>query len=281
MSDRRSARHRAPQRPLTPLDSLTDTLGGQLTAVGEQLGTYGRSGAVLAVSTGLVATMGLPAGAVTKTAPENGAAFARSSVASAAAVTLPASVLDGAAVSAPAGATVTFERKAITVTATVKPKRKPRVAERAARSSERSRPQRANDVTDSSKDGNGKDDNGSDAPRNVKGGSVVSIARQLLGIPYVYGGTTTRGFDCSGFTRYVFAKAGVSLPRTSGQQYAASRRISRSEARAGDLVFIFSGGRVTHVGIFVGGNRMIDSPRPGKSTQEREIWSSNIAFGRV
>jgi peptidoglycan DL-endopeptidase CwlO len=265
LSDRAIARHRAPQRPLTPLDSLTDTLTGGLTVVSDSIGSVGRSGAVLAVSTGLVATMGLPANAVTKTAPENGAAFARSTVVTAAAVALPASVTNGAAVSAPASAKLTFERDALAVKK-AKPKPKPKVVQelrttqKASRSSERAAPKAATTTSRS---------------------DVLAIARQYIGTPYRYGGTTPGGgFDCSGFTQYVLRKVGISVPRTSQQQYAAATKISRGEARPGDLVFIFTGGRVTHMGFYLGGNRMIDSPRSGKSIQEREIWSSNIAFGR-
>ncbi|WP_088287221.1 C40 family peptidase [Kineosporia sp. A_224] len=274
MSERSSARHRAPARPLTPFDSLTDTLTGQLSAVGDQLGSVGRSGAVLAVSTGLVATMGMPASAVTKTAPENGVSLSRPSVVTAAAVALPASVVSGAAVTAPSTANVSFERSTLTVKKAA-PKPKARVVERASRSAVRAAaPVRKTSAVKSSTK------KASSPGRSVDTSSIVSIARSLLGIPYVYGGTTTAGFDCSGFSKYVYGKAGISLPRTSGAQYAAVTHLSRSQARPGDLVFIFSGGRVTHVGIFTGGNRMIDSPRSGKSTQEREIWSSNIAFGR-
>ncbi|MBI4942954.1 MAG: C40 family peptidase [Actinobacteria bacterium] len=274
MSERSSARHRAPARPLTPFDSLTDTLTGQLSAVGDQLGSVGRSGAVLAVSTGLVATMGMPASAVTKTAPENGVSLSRPSVVTAAAVALPASVVSGAAVTAPSTANVSFERSTITVKKAA-PKPKSRVVERASRSTVRAAAPAAR--SSAAKSSTKK---ASTPGRSIDTSSIVSIARSLLGIPYSYGGTTTDGFDCSGFTKYVYGKAGISLPRTSGAQYAAVTHISRSEARPGNLVFIFSGGRVTHVGIYVGGNRMIDSPRSGKSTQEREIWSSNIAFGR-
>lgn len=277
MSDRATARHRAPQRPTTPLDSLTDTLTGGLTAVTDQLGTVSRSGAVLAVSTGLVATMGLPAAAVTKTAPENGAAVSRSTSLTAAVVALPASVTGGAALSAPAGATLTFERDALAVRkAKPKPKPRPKVVqevrrtEAASRSAVRSAPK--------ARAASSEDDDSAGSGSSAAG--VLGIARRYIGTPYVYGGTTPAGFDCSGFVRYVLGKVGVSMPRTSAQQYGAVRRISRSEARPGDLVFIFTGGRVSHVGFYLGGNRMIDSPRRGKSIQEREIWSSNIAFGR-
>lgn len=276
MSDRGTARHRAPQRSLTPLDSLSQTLTGQLTAVTDQIGSVSRSGAVLAVSTGLVATMGLPASAVTRTAPGNGAAVARGPVVNPSAASLPASVVNGAAVTAPGAAEVTFERDALSVRRAApkpRPKAEPRVQERSSRTSTRSAPARAATAPKTSSPA--KQSTGTSAS------AAVNIARKYLGIPYRYGGTTTAGFDCSGFSKFVYAKIGVSLPRTSGAQYAATRRVSRSEARPGDLVFFFTGGRVTHLGIYTGGNMMIDSPRSGKSTSERAIWSSNIAFGRV
>jgi cell wall-associated NlpC family hydrolase len=270
VSDRDAARHRAPQRFSTPLDSLAESLGGRLAAVTEQLGSTGRSGAVLAVSTGLVATMGLPANAVTKTAPENGASLSRPAAVSAGSVTLPASVVSGAAFSSPATATVSFERQAFTVRKAAAPSSSsPRIQERASRTQPRS----------TAKAGTTTGGTGHAAPQ-VKGTSVLSIARSLIGTPYVYGGTTTAGFDCSGFTRYVFRRVGVSLPRTSSAQYGAVRHISRSQATAGDLVFILTGGGISHVGIVTRPGYMIDSPRSGKSVTERAIWSSNALYGR-
>ncbi|MFN0283071.1 MAG: C40 family peptidase [Kineosporiaceae bacterium] len=276
MPDRSTARHRASQRPLTPLDSLGQTLTGQLTAVTDQFGSVTRNGAVLALSTGLVATMGLPASAVVKTAPENGASFARSSVVSAAAVSLPASVVGGAAVTASDAAKVSFERDALSVRRAApkpKPTARPRVVEKASRSSTRSTTTKTTKTTT-------KTTTRVKSAAGASRSAAVNIARQYLGIPYRYGGTTTAGFDCSGFSKFVYAKIGVTLPRTSSAQYAATRRVSRSEALPGDIVFFFSGGRVTHLGIYTGGNMMIDSPRSGKSTSERAIWSSNVAFGR-
>ncbi|WP_085522184.1 C40 family peptidase [Tuberibacillus sp. Marseille-P3662] len=93
--------------------------------------------------------------------------------------------------------------------------------------------------------------------RHVSGGSVTSIAQQLIGVPYQYGGTTPNGFDCSGFIQYVFSKAGVSVPRTSGGQYSAGSSVSSPSA--GDLVFFSTDGSggVSHAGISLGGNRFI------------------------
>ncbi len=79
---------------------------------------------------------------------------------------------------------------------------------------------------------------------NAAGGDIVSIASSLMGIPYVYGGSTPAGFDCSGFTQYVYAAAGISIPRTSYEQGMAGTFIPASEARPGDIVW-----EPGHVGI--------------------------------
>jgi cell wall-associated NlpC family hydrolase len=100
-------------------------------------------------------------------------------------------------------------------------------------------------------------------------------------VPYRYGGSTPRGFDCSGFVQYVYARLGVRLPRTAQQQYNATRHVSRSQARAGDLVFFFVGGRVTHVGIYAGANTMIAAPHSGQVVRRQPIYSANVAFGRA
>ncbi|GEK91364.1 C40 family peptidase [Alkalibacterium kapii] len=90
----------------------------------------------------------------------------------------------------------------------------------------------------------------------VTWGQISSYANGVLGTPYLYGGSTTSAFDCSGFTSYVFGKVGVSLPRSAAGQYAASQKVSNP--RPGDLVFFSANGsRVTHVGIYVGNGRFI------------------------
>ncbi len=116
---------------------------------------------------------------------------------------------------------------------------------------------------------------------SAKGSSVVAVAMRYLGVPYVYGGTTPRGFDCSGFSQYVYGLLGITLPRTAQQQYDATRRISRSQAVAGDLVFFFSGGTVSHLGIYLGGNMMVAAPKTGDVVKQEPIYSANVAFGRV
>ncbi|MBD8080191.1 C40 family peptidase [Cellulosimicrobium arenosum] len=109
------------------------------------------------------------------------------------------------------------------------------------------------------------------------GSPVVTEAKKHIGTPYRSGGTSPSGFDCSGFTSYVYKKSGVKkLPRTSSAQRNVGKRISKSSAKPGDL--IWSPG---HVAIYLGGNKQIDAPRPGKSVQVRQIWQSNPTFIRV
>lgn len=111
-------------------------------------------------------------------------------------------------------------------------------------------------------------------------GTVLRIAASKAGTPYSYGATGPNAFDCSGFTQWVFARAGKSLPRTSAAQAGAVRRVSAGDARPGDLVFFTGGGRVYHVGIYAGGNAVWHSPRPGEGVQRSQIWTSSIFFGR-
>ena len=87
---------------------------------------------------------------------------------------------------------------------------------------------------------------------------LVNYAKQFLGNPYVWGGTSlTNGADCSGFVQSVFKNYGVSLPRTSAAQSAVGTKVSLSEAQPGDLIFYANNGRVNHVAIYIGGGQVI------------------------
>jgi len=89
---------------------------------------------------------------------------------------------------------------------------------------------------------------------------LIQVASQYKGIPYRYGGTTTAGFDCSGYTSFVFKQLGISLPRTSAGQYGVGTAVSKANLQVGDLVFFNTSGRgVSHVGIYIGNNNFIHS----------------------
>lgn len=104
---------------------------------------------------------------------------------------------------------------------------------------------------------------GRDMPEVSRGSTavvrrVVQTSMQYIGVPYVFGGTTPGGFDCSGYTRYVFANAGVYLPRMADEQYWVGSSVSYGNLQVGDLVFFstYAPG-VSHVGIFMGNGTFI------------------------
>jgi cell wall-associated NlpC family hydrolase len=111
---------------------------------------------------------------------------------------------------------------------------------------------------------------------------LIAKSRYVGKVPYRYGGTSPRtGFDCSGMTQYAYATQGLKLPRTATQQRAAVKRISRSQARAGDLVFFPSGSGVSHVGIYAGNNMMVDAGSSRRGIMYRAIYTSNVQFGTL
>jgi cell wall-associated NlpC family hydrolase len=89
--------------------------------------------------------------------------------------------------------------------------------------------------------------------------NIVADAKKLLGIPYVWGGTTTKGFDCSGFVQYVLKQNGISMPRTTTEQYQIGTYVTKSDLLPGDLVFLQNTYRagISHVGIYIGDGKMI------------------------
>lgn len=107
----------------------------------------------------------------------------------------------------------------------------------------------------------------------VPGDNVIATAMQYIGTPYVYGGSTPSGFDCSGFVSYVYRKLGISLNRTAAGQMNNGYRVSLNELQRGDLVFFGSGGYIDHVGIYVGNGNMIHAPYSGRSVCVESIHS--------
>lgn len=113
---------------------------------------------------------------------------------------------------------------------------------------------------------------------------LVDYSKTLIGVPYRYGGTTTSGFDCSGFLKYVYDKFNISLPRISSDQFAGGQAIGKGELSPGDLVFFntANNGSVSHSGIYLGDNNFIhaDSTKGVKiSNLENERYWKNTYFG--
>lgn len=108
-----------------------------------------------------------------------------------------------------------------------------------------------------------------------KRAEVLSYAAQFLGTPYVYGGSTPDGFDCSGFTSYVFKNTVGSIPRVAQAQFDATTRVAMDELLPGDLVFFgSSASSISHVGIYVGDGTFIHSPRTGEVVKYESLSGS-------
>lgn len=113
---------------------------------------------------------------------------------------------------------------------------------------------------------------------SVSASSVISYAEQFVGVPYVLGGTSPSGFDCSGFVQYVYAHFGVSLPRTSEAQSTIGSAVSVSSAQPGDLLFWGGQGSAWHVGIYVGGSSYIAAPTTGQSVAVKSFQYFQPSF---
>ena len=289
MADTRRGRHRAAARynPLAELSTVARSSGDRSV----------KTVAALAAAGGLVAAFALPAHAAPVHRTSTTAPGAERSTTTTAP---PASALAPAVVAPETTAPVAVETVGVVgVRAVAKPKPKPRPKPRPAPEPKahpvavtvQSRTSTASGTTSrasgtTSRPGRTRSTGPVSRshtrstpvqPKPVQSSSrVVTIARSLLGIPYVYGGSTPSGFDCSGFTKYVFGKAGISLPRTASAQQRAATRVSHP--RPGDLVFF--GSPAYHVGIYTGNGKMIDSPRRGKSTSERAVFSGVSGYGR-
>ena len=97
--------------------------------------------------------------------------------------------------------------------------------------------------------------------RHVDPAALIETALSLRGVPYLWGGATPRGFDCSGFTRYVYARHGVSIPRIAAHQYRVGDAVSSRELQPGDLVFFSTvAPGPSHVGLAVGDGRFVHAP---------------------
>lgn len=216
-----SARHRAQTVRTNPLGSVSK-------AVSANAGTVGRQAAVVAAASGLILTMGLPA-----TAADTTAGISASTE----------SGTQNTAVMAAPTATVSFERPVVKTTAA------PEIAPVEVQSTS----DEEESTTESAAD---------TALASVSGAStsgIAGIAYTGIGRPYVWGGTSPNGWDCSGFTQWVYAQAGISIPRVN----AWSIMTPTAAPKPGDLV-VQNGG--AHVGIYVGNGMMVSALNPGQGT---------------
>jgi cell wall-associated NlpC family hydrolase len=100
-------------------------------------------------------------------------------------------------------------------------------------------------------------------PPGEGGHAIAATAQKMVGVPYRFGGSTPRGFDCSGLAQYVYASAGIAIPRTSKEQLRASRAVRRRDLAVGDLLFFDTAWRDGHVGIYIGEGRFVHAPSSG------------------
>jgi cell wall-associated NlpC family hydrolase len=251
VADHAAGRHRAPGRfnPLT-----------ELTGIAAQCAQPAvKTSAVLAASGGLVAAFAIPAQAASAAEkPTTGTTTAAS---------VPA------AVQAPAAAAPTqtaFGVIGFSATAKPKPKPKPKPAP-VAPAAPAPAPVRTEQAASRSVE---RAPLTSTKPAT---GGILGIAAQYAGIMYQYGGTSpSTGFDCSGYTQYVFRQVGINLPRTAEEQRQFATPVSSPQP--GDLVFF--GSPAYHVGIYAGNGKMWDSPHSGEAVALRDIWTSAVTYGR-
>lgn len=131
------------------------------------------------------------------------------------------------------------------------------IRQRAEEDAERERQQQAENDNQQQ---NQQNDQTSPPPVSAEAGSIVATAQSVLGVPYVFGGNTPAGFDCSGFTQWVYAQHGISLPRIAGSQSSVGAPVPLGDVQPGDLI-VWPG----HTGIYAGNGQMIHSPTAGKT----------------
>jgi cell wall-associated NlpC family hydrolase len=120
-------------------------------------------------------------------------------------------------------------------------------------------------------------------PTNTLGGQAVAIAYRFLGVPYVWGGSTPAGFDCSGLTMYVYAQLGIKLGHYTGFQYYAGLRVSRDQLQPGDLLFFHanSAGVPQHEGMYIGNGQFIHAPHTGDVVKVSSLFDTRYALAYV
>jgi cell wall-associated NlpC family hydrolase len=119
------------------------------------------------------------------------------------------------------------------------------------------------------------------AAASGRAAAVLAKAATFYGTPYSFGSSGPGSFDCSGFTSYVYRQFGVNLPHSSGGQERATTPIPLSAAQPGDLIFTWTGGTVTHVGIYMGGNMMYAATKTGDIVRPQAFFGGKMTAGRI
>jgi len=263
------ARHRAACRPTTPFTALGQAVSG----------TAARRGMLVAASSGLALTM---AASTAVAAPEGSAlpqvdvsalsSQARTALTVSPTVSVPAdvefTVADLTVQATPPKTTVAEQSDPVAehVAAAEAEREAAAAAEAQAVAAARST-ETASRSNNSAPDAQAEAAAPAPAPAQAaSGNAIVDIAFRYVGTPYVYGGASPAGFDCSGFTWYVFQQVGINIPRSSGAQASAGTVVSAAEARPGDLVW-WPG----HVGIYLGDGQHIAARNPSKPLQAGPI----------
>lgn len=283
MAQKKHGRRAASTPVKTPLTELTEALSANS-------GVVGRRAAVVAAAGGLIVTVGLPA--ATQGEEKSDAVVS----AEAADANTDTAFSNQAATVVPEAAEAEDEDAALPGTSTVSnttstaaPEPEPEPEPAPAQSSESTESTSgSSESSDRGSSTSRSNERSSDSEKSEKSDSVsvpdgskaqqvIAIAKQYTGVPYVYGGTTPSGWDCSGFTSYVYKKVGVNLPRTSGAQKAAGKVVSAAEARPGDLVY-----RPGHIGIYAGNGMMYDAGSSSSGTSYRShSWMGSVQYIRV
>ena len=237
-----SARHRAQTVRTNPLDTVSK-------AVSANAGTVGRQAAVIAAASGLILSMGLPANAADTTAGVS-------------ASTESGSAQSALAVTAAPTATVSFERPVVKTTAAPKPapvRAQSTASERSTASESRAASGTRAASTAAAPEAAADKPAESVSSASASTSGIAALAYTGIGRPYVWGGTTPNGWDCSGFTQWVYAQAGISIPRVN----AWTAMTPTSTPQPGDLVMQNGG---AHVGIYVGNGMMVSALNPSQGT---------------
>ena len=244
MTQKLQARHRAPSRPSTPVSQAAKSLFSSEN--GKRLSALAGSGVALTV----VAAAAVPAGADATAAKQIATSVDSAQLAKGTVEKLTVNQEVTSAVAEPTQSNVAA--KVSTAPAAAAP----------TQNTQRSSSESAETFV-------GRDLGKAD-------GTAVGIAMQYRGVPYVWGGQSPSGFDCSGFVGYVYRQLGYSLPRSANAIAAAGTKLPLSQAQPGDILW-----HNKHVAIYIGGGKLIHAPKPGDVVKVAPIYSNSFKVIRL